>query len=596
VRTGADHGSGARDLGRRRVRPELKHASVQAEQRDPVREHVVHLTRDPGALGVADLLGAQLLLRLNAACAFAQRLAAAAAGHAPGDDYSRAKRAGEVIHRQRGALGPDGVRQRQQRHLYPGDQACQLPAPVGSDRIERNGPGQPGRRRDHHDRHRGEPDCQRPAPPPPQGKAGNRRAGRVDDEHRAVQPVPNPGARDRQTAPRRFPMMHRFFAATGRFAVRFRWAVVAAWVAATVLAALFLPSLASVSKENGTDALPASSPSLYAVRLAAPFQDPNQTPVPVVVARGGGTVTSADITAIGRLAARLGKVANVQQVKDLGVSADRQAVELEVLARLDLATPGPEQQLVTGLHEAIAASALPRDLSAHLAGPVPAQADASQAGQKALSLGLGLSIVFIVALLLLVFRALLAPLLTLAPALLVTQLAGPVIGAAGKAGLPVSPLDQALMLILTVGAGTDYGLFLVFRVREELRAGRPPTRRSPVPWPGSGSRSRFPPPPSSPRFSPCCWPPSRCTPASAPRWSSRSRSCWRPTSPCCRRCLPSSAGPRSGRPAPLAAPGGPAGGDAPWAASWPIPPPRWPPVLSPSVRWPPPCSATGRPT
>ena len=36
-----------------------------------------------------------------------------------------------------------------------------------------------------------------------------------------------------------YAMMHRFFAATGRFAVRFRWAVVAAWVVATVLANLF---------------------------------------------------------------------------------------------------------------------------------------------------------------------------------------------------------------------------------------------------------------------------------------------------------------------------------------------------------------------
>jgi uncharacterized membrane protein YdfJ with MMPL/SSD domain len=35
--------------------------------------------------------------------------------------------------------------------------------------------------------------------------------------------------------------------AVGRFAVRFRWAVVVAWVAAAVLANLFLPSLASVA-------------------------------------------------------------------------------------------------------------------------------------------------------------------------------------------------------------------------------------------------------------------------------------------------------------------------------------------------------------
>jgi uncharacterized membrane protein YdfJ with MMPL/SSD domain len=38
-----------------------------------------------------------------------------------------------------------------------------------------------------------------------------------------------------------------FYAAVGRFAVRFRWAIVVAWVAVAVLANLFLPSLASVA-------------------------------------------------------------------------------------------------------------------------------------------------------------------------------------------------------------------------------------------------------------------------------------------------------------------------------------------------------------
>jgi RND superfamily putative drug exporter len=269
-------------------------------------------------------------------------------------------------------------------------------------------------------------------------------------------------------------MMQTFFAATGRFAVRFRWAVVAAWVAATILASLLLPSLTSATKESNTDALPASSPSLSAARLATQFQDPNQTPVLVVIARGAGTFTSTDTAAIGRLSARLAKVADVQRVKYLGESADHRAVQLEVLAALDMAPSNPAQPLVTGLRDAIAASAMPRDLQAHLAGPVAAQTDATQTSQRAIGLGLDLSILFIVALLLFVFRALLAPLLTLAPAVLVTQLAGPVIAEASRAGLPVSPLTQVLLYVLTIGAGTDYGLFLVFRVREELRAGQAP--------------------------------------------------------------------------------------------------------------------------
>ena len=53
-------------------------------------------------------------------------------------------------------------------------------------------------------------------------------------------------------------------------------------------------------------------------------------------------------------------------------------------------------------------------------------------------------------------------------------LAGPVVAEASKAGLQVSSLTQIMLLILILGAGTDYGLFLVFRVREELRTGRNP--------------------------------------------------------------------------------------------------------------------------
>lgn len=164
--------------------------------------------------------------------------------------------------------------------------------------------------------------------------------------------------------------MHTVFAATGRFAVRFRWAIAAAWVTAAVLATLFFPSLASVTKQSNTDLLPANSPSLHAARLAAPFQGVNQTPVSVVIARGSGRISGADITAVGRLADALANVTDGQRVKDLGVSADRRAVQLEVLAGIDLATSGPASHLVTGLRHAIRASALPGDLHAHLAGQV----------------------------------------------------------------------------------------------------------------------------------------------------------------------------------------------------------------------------------
>ena len=38
--------------------------------------------------------------------------------------------------------------------------------------------------------------------------------------------------------------------------------------------------------------------------------------------------------------------------------------------------------------------------------------------------------------------------------------------------MKISEITQLLLIVLLIGAGTDYGLFLVFRVREEIRAGR----------------------------------------------------------------------------------------------------------------------------
>ena len=66
----------------------------------------------------------------------------------------------------------------------------------------------------------------------------------------------------------------------------------------------------------------------------------------------------------------------------------------------------------------------------------------------------------------------LAPFVTLLPAIIVLQLSGSIIGELGThAGLQVSEISQLLLIVIVLGAGTDYGLFLVFRVREGIRDG-----------------------------------------------------------------------------------------------------------------------------
>jgi RND superfamily putative drug exporter len=245
-----------------------------------------------------------------------------------------------------------------------------------------------------------------------------------------------------------------------------------AWVVAAVAIPKALPSLSSVTNSNNANFLPASAPSEHALHLAAPLGASTLTPVPVVAASTQGPLTAADQAWLGKLQHDLGQVHSVVKVRDLGRSPDGQAAQLEVLSNESGAGSGSGlTTLVKNMRATITRDSPPSGLSVHLAGAVAInvdQQDKSGNTDKEIQL---LSVVFILVLLLLVFRALLAPFITLIPAFLAVTIAGPLVGEAGQHGLKVSPLAQILLIVLVLGAGTDYGLFLVFRVRENLRAG-----------------------------------------------------------------------------------------------------------------------------
>jgi putative drug exporter of the RND superfamily len=268
------------------------------------------------------------------------------------------------------------------------------------------------------------------------------------------------------------------FRAIGSFAVRFRWLVLIVWVAAAVVIPKTLPSLASVTQGNNSAFLPASAPDQKAAQLASPFGTTNLVPVPVVAAVGSGTLTSADQAWLNTLAIDLGKVPTVVKVHDLGVSAQRagvsgQAAQLQVVSDVSQSNQAAQTDLINSLRAAIKDSSPPPGVQAHLAGQFAINVDQQKQSGSTGNQVQGAAFVFILILLFLIFRSVLAPFITVIPALIsASAIAGPIVGELGNHGLKVSSLAQLLMIVLVLGAGTDYGLFLVFRVRENMRAGQ----------------------------------------------------------------------------------------------------------------------------
>jgi len=270
------------------------------------------------------------------------------------------------------------------------------------------------------------------------------------------------------------------FRAIGRFSVKFRWVVLVAWIVAAAVIPKALPSLASVTQGNNSAFLPASAPSEHATTLAAPLGiSLSITPVPVAAAVSTGSFSAADQAWLAALTTDLGKVATVTRARELGESAvpgpngvAGQAAQIQVLSNVSQNNQGAVTDLVKNLRSTITAARPPAGLQVHLAGALAINVDQQKQSGNTGNEVQGAAFIFILILLFLIFRSVLAPFITVIPALLSVTIAGPIIGELGNHGLKVSSLSQLLLIVLVLGAGTDYGLFLVFRVRENLRNGQ----------------------------------------------------------------------------------------------------------------------------
>jgi putative drug exporter of the RND superfamily len=262
-----------------------------------------------------------------------------------------------------------------------------------------------------------------------------------------------------------------FMAGLARVVIRFRYLVIAGWLIAAALCVLLLPSLAnSVNTDNSTF-LPASTPTHHALVLAAPFQ-PVGTTTGTLVVVGKGKLTNSDQSDITSLEAKIAKDAHVMSVSGQGLSTDGKAERAGVV--FNVGTSSPDASPTVAAVRATISAHLPSGLRGYLTGQLPTAVDNQNSQASAQRRTALLSDVVILVMLIVVFRAVLAPLVTLGPAVLVLQMSEHVIGGLAEHGLQVSTVTETMLVVLLLGAGTDYGLFLTLRVREEIARGAKP--------------------------------------------------------------------------------------------------------------------------
>ncbi len=263
------------------------------------------------------------------------------------------------------------------------------------------------------------------------------------------------------------------FKAIAKFSVKFRWPIIIFWIALVPILTASFPKLNDVEKNNTSDFLPKNSPTAKASDLETAFQRKDTATNTEIVASHKSGLSPSDNAALAQMVKNVKAVKEVTQIRDLGASADGKAHGY-LVGVSGAAFGSGATDIVHNIRSAVTRSGLPKGLNAYLTGDLAVGVDQESANNTGRNKTEVYSVILILILLLLVFRSLLAPLVTLIPAGLALFVAQPVIAESTKIGVQVGFITQILLIILLLGAGTDYGLFLVFRVREEMRKGLAP--------------------------------------------------------------------------------------------------------------------------
>jgi RND superfamily putative drug exporter len=274
------------------------------------------------------------------------------------------------------------------------------------------------------------------------------------------------------------------FEGLARFVVRFRIAIVAVWAVVMVAAILALPGLGSESNSDPSLFLSSGARSVEAASLGTALLGSQDTSkITIVAARAGGPLTQPDLAAVARearLAEQVSGVISARHLKGLAasgagsISPDGRAVQFAVVVNHSSQDVAALRRVVNALVATLPRAGAPAGLQLHLAGPVATNAANNASANRATGkIGL-FSIVFILLLLLIVLRSPVAALVTFVPSVVALLTAQRFIAGLGAHGLQISSVTQTLLVVLILGAGTDYGLFLVYRFREELQAGAEP--------------------------------------------------------------------------------------------------------------------------
>ncbi|ORV10697.1 RND family transporter [Mycobacterium celatum] len=258
--------------------------------------------------------------------------------------------------------------------------------------------------------------------------------------------------------------------------------IIAFWALLAVSTNTFMPQVERVAEELAGPMVPHYAPSQRALlRIGEKFHESDSTNLTMLVLEANRPLGDVDHRYYDDLVRRLKQdPTHVQYVMDLWgkpiTAAGAQSVDGKaayVLLRLagDIGQMQANQS-VAAVRDIVARDPAPPGLRVYVSGAAPLASDTVAVANSSLNNITIVTIILIVTMLLLVYRSLSNVLVPLLGVLIEMLVAKGVIATLGHLGyIELSSFAVNIVVALTLGAGTDYGIFLMGRYHEARRAG-----------------------------------------------------------------------------------------------------------------------------
>jgi putative drug exporter of the RND superfamily len=246
---------------------------------------------------------------------------------------------------------------------------------------------------------------------------------------------------------------------------RTKWAVLVFWLLVIALTGSLAGKLQGAERNDASAYLPASAQSTQELNAQNAFTVANLNPAVVVYVRPAG-VTAADLAKARQDARAFAALPTVGgRVTGPFTSADHQAIEVVLGSSLSYNSD------LSGFMNQITTTASRGDpgLSAYITGPAASAADEAKVFKGIDSTLLYAALAVVIVLLLLTYRSPVLWLLPIMSAGVALAVAEAVVYVLTQHGVTVNSQTGGILIVLVLGASTDYALLLVARYREELR-------------------------------------------------------------------------------------------------------------------------------